>query len=325
MLFGWLQVGVVLAAAGMFVGKVSGWLVSRRWLRSLDEVEPAKRFVLLSLFALLPFVCALGAVVVAFTPSLLDSLGVVADHCAHHAGHAFHLCFLHGSPPDISPVMVGVSALVVAWPLFGLREELKRAYATRKWARELDKLSRFDEDLGARRLDSQRAVALTVGLFRPMPFVSEKLCDVLSQRQLRAVLAHEQAHARRLDALVKLIVRTAARMHFESVREPLIERLDIACEQACDQSAAEAIGDRLTVAETILAVERARGDEPSRPSALEFGGAPLQARVTAMVDDQWRAPLWWIGGAIIAGAAAGFGRYYDLLHHTVETMLAAIV
>ncbi|QDG49487.1 hypothetical protein FIV42_01655 [Persicimonas caeni] len=321
---GWLQLALIIVAAGALLGAALGGLASNRWFARLEKVAPRPRFALLTALALMP--AALGALAlgVSFAPSVLDALGLVADHCGHHGGHAFHLCFIHGHPPAASPLVLGAALVISLWFFAGWSEELELVRATRAWGERLLQLGHYDDDIDGWTVASERPVAVTYGLLEPRICVSERLREVLSPAQFEAVLAHERAHAKRFDSLVKLVARMSARLHFPFVRQRLLSELDLASEQACDEAAAEAVGDRLTVAEAILTVERSFEGTPPPASALAFGAKPLERRVRAMLEGNWRRPSWLsltVFGLLGAGLLL---TSYDLLHHTIESLLALV-
>lgn len=326
MLLGWLQLVLIIVAVGVVGGAIGSALVSRLWLERLEALEPRPRVLLLSALAVFPAVLGVVAVAVAFTPSMLDGLGLVQDHCAHHGGHAFHLCFIHGHPPAASAPLLGGAALALIWLAIGWQEEFGRLVRMRIWAKQLTRLAKFDADIDGWRFDSERPMAVTIGLFKPSIYVSEAMRELLSTSQLDAVLAHERAHARRMDALVKFVVRLCVYLHLPSVRERLLDAVDLACEQACDEAAAEAVGDRFTVAEAILAVERAfeAGESRLPASALGFGAGVLETRVRGILDADWHTPNWVSLSFIGALAAGTLVACYDVLHHTAETLLSLL-
>jgi Zn-dependent protease with chaperone function len=322
MLLEWLQLVLIIAAAGALVGAAGGALANGLWLERLQTVAPRTRFVLLSALALLPAMVGVAAVAIAFSPSALDALGLVADHCAHHGGHAFHLCFVHSHPPPISGVVFGGGLVLSLWLVAGWSEELSRLRRARRWGQRLTDLSRFDADIDGWTFGSERALAVTVGLFDPKVCISETMSELLPSRQLQAVVAHEKAHARRFDSLVKFFVRLGAQLHLPAVRERLLTELDLACEQACDEAAAAAVGDPLAVAEAILAVERASAGRPAPAGVLGFGAGALERRVRAVIQADWRAPNWTAMAIIGATILSAIGASYNALHHTAETLLS---
>lgn len=324
MLLEWLQLVLVIAAAGAVVGAAAVALGADVWLGRLKSIAPRTRFILLGALALLPAVVGVAAVVIAFLPSILDALGLVADHCAHHGGHAFHLCFVHSHPPAISGVILGGSLVVLVWLIAGWSEAFSRLQRSRQWGRQLADLSRFDAETDSWTFGSERALAVTVGLFDPKVCISETMSELLPRRQLQAVVAHEQAHAQRFDALIKFFVRLGAQLHLPAVRERLLAELDLACEQACDEAAAAAVGDRVAVAEAILAVERASATHHQPAAALGFGAGAIEPRVLGMLQAEWRAPNWGAVALIGVIILAGLGASYDSLHHTAETLLSLL-
>ncbi len=327
---GWLQLTLIIVVAGMLGGAVVSALASGRWLEHLETVAPRPRFVLLSALILLPVAAAVVAVAVAFAPSTLDALGLVRDHCAHHGGHAFHLCFVHGHPPEISPLVVGGAVAMLIWLAAVWSDEFGRLSWLRGWSRRLGQLSDFDADIDCWTIATERPLAVTVGLRTPKVYVSGAMRELLSEPQLRAVIAHEKAHARRFDSLVKFLLGLCAPFHLPAVRERLAEELDLACEQACDEAAAEAVGDRLAVAEALLAVERAYasngagGLDEVPSSALSFGTNALDRRVRGMLDDGWSPPNWLLIGSSAAVALSIVGVSYEVLHHAAETLLSKL-
>lgn len=320
----WLPLLVALAALGTVLGAATGAMVTPRALRALADVPPGARAGLLVALIGAPASMALGVVALAFLPSALDGLGLVADHCAHHgAHHDFHLCFLHGHPPTTSPAALVAGAGLLGWLILGWARELARLRHARRWRARLAPLAHRDEELGALRLQSERALAITTGLLRPTIWISSGLLDVLDQAQLRAVLAHERAHARRRDSLIKLLARLGTRLHLPRTRARLLEALELACERACDEAAAQATGDRLVVAEALLVLQRARQHRGAPAPAVSFGDHALQARVRAMLEEpeperSWSGPI----GLGLGALGLGLLATRDASHHLLESLLA---
>jgi beta-lactamase regulating signal transducer with metallopeptidase domain len=86
---------------------------------------------------------------------------------------------------------------------------------------------------------SQRGIDLpgpmTIGLFRPLVILPEKLFEALDPRGLRDVLVHEFAHALRRDPLVGFLQRLAAAVYWPYPPVHLLNRrLTWAREEVCD-------------------------------------------------------------------------------------------
>lgn len=320
----WLQLGGIIALVAILVGAaVSGGLF-KIFARHLEDVEPGARLTLLSTLLLLPVLVAIGGLAVVFAPSVLDALGLVRDHCHTHPGHhSFHACFVHSEPPPLSlgysaALLAGFGYLAMAWG-----RTLSRAFQVRRRIRALRSFGSVDESEGVCRIDTSRPLAMTVGLLSPTIYLTAGLRDLLTSSQYRAVVSHEQTHAERLHSLLQLVGRGLRPLHFGGTGKALVSEIELACEQICDRAAAESVGDALSVAEAILALER-NGTQAPEPG-LSFGGSAVERRVEAMLDSDWRAPNWGlIVGVVFVAVSAVFSQY-AWLHHAVETGLGFIL
>lgn len=321
-LLGWLITTLVIALSGALLGSVIG-SAALAWMgRRVASIEPGRRLWILRGVAWLPAMLAVVFMGVAYYPTLLDLMGIAADHCRSHPGHTLHLCFVHYPPPEISLVVtlgfLGVLAAItrhwwVQWR--GVRRG-------RRWTSQLVDVATYDEAVDAYVVDSDRLLALTTGFFRPRILVSNRLLRTLTPSQCDAVLAHEQAHRRRFDSLHWLVTALVAVLYWPTIRQQLLDAIDLASEQLCDEVAAQAVDDRLTVAEAILAVAGARQEVSAPDSIRYFGDTSIEQRVQALVDDDWRYP----GGPWVVLLAAALlvvlMTNLHLLHHWLEYTLA---
>lgn len=125
-----------------------------------------------------------------------------------------------------------------------------------------------------RLVDSGGHLALTAGLARPYVVVSTALVAAVGGDELRAVLAHEQAHLRRRDPLQVLLVRAlVAQLWFLPVARDLRRRARSGRELAADRDAAARYG-RSALAGALLRVVSAQ--------AGAAGAAGLGSRVGAV-------------------------------------------
>jgi Zn-dependent protease with chaperone function len=293
--------------------------------RALRGRHPLVRARAAFAFALAPVVVPLVLLALCLAPGVASWLGLHEDHCLHHAEHA-HLCVAHPTLALSVPLagLLGLAGVAIVAAVVQGGRRLARSQ------RELAALPPRPADAFApdvRLVRSTRPFSVTFGLWRPQIWLSTALADVLPQRQLDAVLAHERAHARRRDALRRLLAGVAALVHWPSLRRTLQAELALASEQACDEAAARHVGDRLAVAETILAVERllARSRAPEHVALASFAGSAVESRVRSLVagapPEPARGSLWWLAPAAIAVAVV----LIDPLHHATEHVLGLVL
>lgn len=175
-----------------------------------------------------------------------------------------------------------------------------------------------------RRISSRRPFSLTSGFWRPEIWVSTGLSEALAPAQLEVVVAHERAHARRRDSLRRLLAAVGSLPHLPPIRRALRDELALASEQACDEAAGREVGDRLAVAEAILAVERLLARAPQHPALSAFGGSAVEARLESLLAAEAAPPGG--GGWFAAGVALFALALLALpLHHATEHALGLLL
>lgn len=325
-----LQAGRLFLLAGLLflaLGSVAAALVTRFGVGPLSLLGPRTRHRALVGLAGLPVLLAALLMMSAALPSVASLAMPSLDHCARHDdGHA-HLCFVHLPHGEGSSVLTLGFVLLLAYAV--ARLALAAADLVRA-GRVLDALvitAEHRADLGIALIDTSLPVCLAAGLLRPRVLLSRGLLLALGDGERAVILAHERAHVRRLDALVATVVRVLACFHLPSVARWLTSEVEIAAEQACDEESAALVGDRLLVASTILAVERANlaAEVPAVGlAAAGFGQRAVERRVESLLAEPRveasSAGLFLASAAVIALAAAGAGE----LHHVTETALSFV-
>lgn len=100
-------------------------------------------------------------------------------------------------------------------------------------------------------------IACVVGLSKPTICLSHGVLEVMDDRELRAVLAHELAHIRGKDNLLNLTVWIVKHLTFFSPATYLTAtRYAIAREEAADDLAAEMIGESADLASALVKIVR---------------------------------------------------------------------
>ncbi|HVN38910.1 MAG TPA: M56 family metallopeptidase [Myxococcota bacterium] len=286
--------------------------------RSLRGSHPAQRARWLFAFATAATWLPLLLLCLCLAPGFLALIGVSQDHCLRQSDRA-HLCFAHPRLALSLPLGIVLSAAIAVLVAGGVRGARRLA----RWHDELSGLGLaggVSLASGARRIDSPRPFSVTLGLWRPEIWVSSALVEALPSAQLEIVVEHERAHVRRRDSLRRLVAAVLSRPHLPIVRRRVLAELALACEEACDESAAR-LGDRLAVAETVLAVERLIAQATPHPSLVGFGDGGVAERVRSLLEPAPAEPAsalhWWLGSALAIGAM----WLAHPLHHLTERWL----
>ncbi|OJH35735.1 M56 family metallopeptidase [Cystobacter ferrugineus] len=290
-----------------------------RVLRRVPSLRADLAFVL----GTLPALASMGVVAAAGAPSFAAALGLVADHCLGH-GHHVHLCFVHST--HVRPLLAAVGAFSLAVFLFragGLVLRLMRMQA---------RLAAL-ESLGTSRPGLFSIVAVpgapqlchAVGFVRRRILLSATLEESLTPTELRSALAHEEAHLRRRDPLLGLLLGVAGLFAAPFLARACAAVYQTAAEEACDAEAAATVGDGGLVAGALVKVAALqRKLSHVAGAAPAFGALALERRVRLLLDEEARAitaQALRVAGAVALAAGLLVLAHIAFLHHAVETAL----
>jgi hypothetical protein len=317
-----------LLAALMFcaAGALVATMLVRPLLRSTERWAPADRHRALTVLALTPPLITTAGLVSVTMPTMLGTVWPAFDHCLSHHGHN-HLCFVHGSHHAGHLLGWCVVALIGAWCALRLARAGADLLKAAKTIAALGRAARPDPRHRFWIVDASAPLCASVGLFRPRLIMSEGLLAQIGDAELEVIVAHESEHERRRDTLIRLVTRVSTAFVLPPVRRSLLAALDMSAEQACDEHAAAATGDRLAVADAILLVEReldAAHHFSSSALAIGFGGSSVAARVDALLEPARQAHsnrlLIASSIALVAALLGGF----EHVHHVTESLLGQL-
>ena len=165
------------------------------------------------------------------------------------------------------------------------------------------------------RRTSDAATPCLAGLWRRVVLLPERECDNVRPDDLRAILAHELAHARNHDLAWNLTAHLASiLLWFHPLAWRIRPAHAAACDAVCDAVAADLLGDVASYSRTLarLAVRAAR---PSPVHGLAMARtSDVRRRLDALNLRLFRTPLSWrqVMPAIVLGTAllvliGGFG------------------
>ncbi len=285
---------------------------------------PARGADVALMAGLLPMFVAMAVAIASVLPSALQAAGVRADHCQIHHHHR-HLCALHLDGNHVSLMGLGVLAVVV----FACRGGAL-AWRQRTASRAVTALLRLGQQLQGREVPLTSVpgsawLCFATGVWRPRVVVSATLLERLRRDELRAALAHEEAHLHRHDTR-QLAVLVWAGLFALPWASAAVERVfREAAEEACDAEAAAQVGP-VVVAKALVAVAGLQlGRAPT--GSLAFGDSPIERRVVALLAGSnvavrplapVLAPLAMVTVALVASVASeGF-------HHAIESLIQRV-
>ncbi len=217
-----------------------------------------------------------GLVVLVVTQPAMAAL-LIPEHC--HAGVCGgHTPVYAAGSGIVIALAAGLSlaAVTVVVVLLGaLRTAVLKLHTLRAVAN-----GAVNSDQPYQVLQTDAVVACCVGLWRPQVLLSQALLQLLQPEQLRVVLAHEQAHAARLDNLRGLLVRWATLIWPGGRALQVRKELSIDAEQACDAYAAQMVQDPSLVVQTIRQLAGQRAAISGR--GMSFGMHDADARIAAL-------------------------------------------
>ncbi|RLJ17760.1 hypothetical protein DJ031_12915 [bacterium endosymbiont of Escarpia laminata] len=314
----WLGLALVVKAAGAALLPIL--------LERYRRITPGPRGLWLLAWAVAPVLLPALGVLLLFAPSLLTLLGVPVDHCHVHGGGHLHLCLLHPPEPvrDGLPLVFSLAALGVL-SLHGVHFA-RMASLTLKMASMLG-ANKEDTGKGYTELNLADPLAFCLGWLRPRIFMSCGMLRRLNSSELGVVMAHEQSHARRRDALRLALASSLSLMYGRKLRALLLSELALAVEQACDEAAATACGDSLSVAETLLRVERL-GTATLPESVISFGGNRSAERIVYLLEPAapvLSTPLRVAAVVLAAVFLLILASNLDSYHHGIESLLHHLI
>lgn len=292
----------------------------------LSSVGPARRARILTGLCVAPLLVGLLQTCLFFLPGVLGVIWPELDHCLSHsaAGHA-HLCLVH--PPTAAGAWLGWLVVLIALIGLGrpLLRDITRTWRSARLVRQLIRTAPSSGEDGVRIVESSHPIAAATAVDSEV-IVSSSLVEALPSSLLHAVVEHERAHVNRRDPWRRMCAMLFSAGHMPAVRERLLADLELACEQASDETAAAAIGDRVQMAQALLAVARllTQAPAPTSPITVAFGGSSISARVDALLAPplvEGRAAteaLWLAAATLFCAVAASPG------HHLVEHFIALL-
>ena len=244
------------------------------------------RSKILTLWLLSPFFMVVLLTLSGVSPSWMNSHEIVAEHCSTHTNGIAHLCWFDPIVHLSEVFWIAGATIIVSLLIFTTYKIIKLLIKHWRFQTTLHVISECDSHHNVFRIASEHLFVFSAGLFAPRVFISSQLITKLSEQQLDVVLSHEQAHCRRRDVLQRFILNVASLLHFSGTRQNLLSDLELAHEQICDDDAAQHVGDRFLVAETIIKIARHLTlSMPEKKLGISaFNGSHIDIRIQQLLE-----------------------------------------
>ena len=239
---------------------------------------PATRSAATLSYALITPGIALIAVLANLSPVGMPL--IFFEHC-HQNQCGTHAPLLAAGSFGTVSLMAGAAVLGVALAV----SALKLFIVGRRQLLTLLKLADHQRSYAV--IDSDHVLAWCCGILRPRIVMSRGLLQTLSPPQISIVLAHEQAHAMRLDNLRNIIARWSTSAWPPSLRRQLCEDLHSDNEACCD---AVALRAGPAVFREVVDLVSTPTSQSITHQHVGFGTTQADVRIKAATSSQSRYP-----------------------------------
>jgi Peptidase family M48 len=249
------------------------------------------------LVRLATFLCACGVVAAA------SAVGAAIGSVHHVSMSARHLAvlgvrFSYPAFNDVEVLLLGLAGLGAAAVTVAVRACSRQRAAYRDFIDQLEIVGHLEEDPTVKVIADPRPQAFCAGYLRPTVYISQTALDLLSERQLRAVLAHEHHHRRVRDPLRLACGRIMGRaLFFVPVLKSLWERYADIAEVNADRAAVCAsASDQAPLASALLVF-----DASAPPGVSGISSERVDSLLGIPI--RWQ-PRWWLTAASLGSLSS---------------------
>ena len=327
-MWGIIQSILVVFALFAFLVAIIAQLAYLGLHRYLSKLAPERRARQLVLLACSPVVVSVLLVILLFIPSFMTLLGLTADHCLAHGNHHEHFCFIH--PPAFiqNPWTITFSFIVLVTTIWRIVQALGKISIGQHLLAQLRRNCHKQGNEDYRVINTDQIIACSMGFIRPEIFISHSLKKKLSKEEIRAVIAHEQAHTVRKDFLKLFLAKIFSAFFIPKISKQLLSDINLASEQACDLIASKEVNSSTLVARTIVKVQKLMPeDNRALIPAMHFSKNHIVQRVMLLMDHDQQRMLhqgFFPKYLLMATVSIFLLINYKAIHHYVETLYFTI-
>ncbi|MFO0561515.1 MAG: hypothetical protein U0269_26125 [Polyangiales bacterium] len=308
----------VLAATGALAAAPLLALAQGTLLRRTEKLAPTSRARWIVGMLAFPWVVGAGLVLVTLGHCVVPALFGAVDDCVPGVG----VCVHEGAP--IGRATLVLALLLSLRPAHALWRAVSGVLASRRAAMRLRSVGEKSGAHGSWTVPG--TVTAVLGFPKSELFVGDAMHSALSERELDALLAHERAHQFNGDLWRKLAARVLASAHFDATGRELLEALDLAIEQRCDEHASDHVRDPLVVARALVQAATVHANANTNNDARAQAPKSLPARIHALCTPSWVAQpvLALAATTVITVATAASILFAHRVHTVAESMLSAL-
>jgi Zn-dependent protease with chaperone function len=176
-------------------------------------------------------------------------------------------------------------------------------------------------------IESRFPIVALVGVFVSRLFVARSVVDACDEGELRAVMAHEQAHAGARDNLRRLLMSGAPdALAWLPVGARMLREWAVVAELAADETAVRHTAERLHLASALVKVARLATTPPGAlPASTLYRGEPIAGRVQRLLEAPAPSAVGpassWPRRVALAVALATAPLWLRGLHTAIEELL----
>jgi len=285
MIIHFIQSGVLALLFFASIAAFFSTLLYRLVGRKLTSLPCQIRSKILTAWLLSPIFIAVVLSLSGMLFSWMESHEMANEHCISHQNSMAHLCWFDPVVHVSDYLWIGGMSLVVLVTAFNAYKGANLILKQWRFQSTLHAVSEQQEN-NVFRIASEHFFVFSSGLFLPQAFISSQLLEQLSAEELDVVLAHEQAHCQRRDILRRLLLGFAGLFHLPTTGQYLLNDLELAHEQICDNAAVQKVTNKVLVAETIIKVARQLQilTPKSKLGIASFNGSHIDIRIQQLLE-----------------------------------------
>ncbi|MDO8505371.1 MAG: M56 family metallopeptidase [bacterium] len=180
--------------------------------------------------------------------------------------------------------ILGFGALFIAGWIFGIGTYLRTVIKTRKMLRALKSVTLSKEGLAV--FQGGLCEAFTFGMIKPRIAICAHCIETLPKEELKAMLAHEEAHARSRDPLWFLLLDVTRALFFFV---PLIRQFSQWFRTAAELAADDHVENRKALGGALLKTVERIQRAPQVSLAISSFASQVEERIERLLNPTWYA------------------------------------